>query len=75
LQQQNYGQPAPQQSYGGYDPAAATAAATSGGPGGYGAPPQGGGGAQWQALDDGQGRTYYYNTASGVSQWEKPPGM
>ncbi len=30
---------------------------------------------QWTAADDGQGRTYYYNAATGVSQWEKPPDM
>nr|BBC28455.1 C1, subunit of the circadian RNA-binding protein CHLAMY1 [Yamagishiella unicocca] len=29
-------------------------------------------GASWQALQDDQGRTYYYNSQTGVSQWEKP---
>eukprot|EP00959_Pyramimonas_sp_CCMP1952_P314204 6577353-Pyramimonas_sp.AAC.2 len=29
----------------------------------------------WQALQDGEGRTYYYNSQTGVSQWEKPEGM
>jgi len=26
----------------------------------------------WRAVDDGKGNTYYYNTLTGVSQWEKP---
>ena len=29
----------------------------------------------WQELQDDQGRTYYYNTQTGVSQWEKPSDM
>ena len=29
----------------------------------------------WQAVVDDQGRTYYYNSISGQSQWEKPPGF
>eukprot|EP00878_Enallax_costatus_P002253 GHUV01002426.1.p1 GENE.GHUV01002426.1~~GHUV01002426.1.p1 ORF type:complete len:574 (+),score=218.02 GHUV01002426.1:84-1805(+) len=29
----------------------------------------------WQAMSDDQGRTYYYNTQTGVSQWEKPAEM
>jgi far upstream element-binding protein len=29
----------------------------------------------WSAMQDDQGRTYYYNTQTGVSQWEKPEGM
>ena len=67
-----YGAPAAG-GYGGYDPAAATAAAaaTATAADGGGAD----GASQWQALDDGQGHTYYYNAATGVSQWEKPPGM
>ena len=32
-------------------------------------------GGDWQAVDDGAGKTYYYNGKTGVSQWEKPPGM
>ena len=32
-------------------------------------------GGDWQAVDDGTGKTYYYNGKTGVSQWEKPPGM
>lgn len=26
----------------------------------------------WSELQDEQGRSYYYNTQTGVSQWEKP---
>ena len=33
------------------------------------------GGSMWQELQDDQGRTYYYNTQTGVSQWEKPSDM
>ena len=29
----------------------------------------------WRAVDDGNGKTYYYNGKTGVSQWEKPPGL
>nr|ADI46928.1 CRB1m [Volvox carteri f. nagariensis] len=29
-------------------------------------------GSIWQVLQDDQGRSYYYNTQTGVSQWEKP---
>jgi len=29
----------------------------------------------WQALPDDQGRTYYYNSQTGQSQWEKPAEM
>eukprot|EP00884_Botryococcus_braunii_P023070 jgi/Botrbrau1/9447/Bobra.0252s0069.2 len=36
----------------------------------YGAPAS-----PWQELQDGEGRTYYYNTTTGVSQWEKPPEL
>jgi far upstream element-binding protein len=51
-----------QQAYGGYGAAAPAAAG-------------GGGGSVWQELQDEQGRTYYYNSQTGVSQWEKPPDM
>lgn len=34
-----------------------------------------GGGGVWQELQDGEGRPYYYNTQTGVSQWEKPESM
>ncbi len=29
----------------------------------------------WQALQDEAGRTYYWNSMTGQSQWEKPAGM
>lgn len=29
----------------------------------------------WQELSDSEGRTYYYNTTTGTSQWEKPPEL
>ncbi|KAK9814912.1 hypothetical protein WJX73_001792 [Symbiochloris irregularis] len=54
--------------YGGY----------GGGGGGQGAAPQQSapsGGSTWQELRDGEGRSYYYNTQTGVSQWEKPAEM
>jgi len=68
--QQGYGQQ-PQQGYGGYSqqpqqgyaqpqqPPAQPAAAAS----------------TWQTLYDQQQRPYYYNSGTGVSQWEKPSGM
>lgn len=58
---------------GGYGAAAGGYGAGGGGGGGGGA--RGGGGGSsglWQELQDDQGRSYYYNTQSGVSQWEKP---
>ena len=50
------------QAYGGYGGAAPAAAG-------------GGGASVWQELQDEQGRSYYYNAQTGVSQWEKPPDM
>lgn len=47
--------------YGGYGGAAGAPAAAGGG-----------GASVWQELQDDQGRTYYYNSQTGVSQWEKP---
>ena len=80
-----YAQPyaAPQAAYGGYggyggaDPYAAAAAGGYGAYGGAasGGAASGGGGGTWQELHDGEGRPYYYNTQSGVSQWEKPADM
>ena len=31
--------------------------------------------AVWEAVQDDEGRTYYYNTASGESSWGAPPGF
>lgn len=59
-----YGQQ-PQQ-YGGYSGGYAGAA-----PGGYAPAPSG----QWIEYRDDQNRPYYYNTVTGVTQWEKPPDM
>jgi hypothetical protein len=36
------------------------------------APPAAG---QWIEYRDDQNRPYYYNTVTGVTQWEKPPEM
>ncbi|GBF99605.1 hypothetical protein Rsub_12069 [Raphidocelis subcapitata] len=63
--------------YGGYDASAYGGAAAAGG---GGAAPGGGaagaaGSSVWQAIPDDQGRTYYYNTQTGLSQWEKPAEM
>jgi far upstream element-binding protein len=71
---------------GGYDAAAYGGAGGYGGGAAVGAQQQyggpaggvGAGGAAasvWQAIPDDQGRTYYYNSQTGVSQWEKPADM
>ena len=36
-------------------------------------PPPPSGTSLWQAHTDETGHTFYYNTMTGVSQWEKPP--
>ena len=64
--------------YGGYG--AAGYASTGYGAGGYSAgygqeTAAPGAGGQWIEYRDDQNRPYYYNTATGVTQWEKPPGM
>lgn len=58
-----------------------------GGPGPSGGGPQaggqpqaspaapGGGGGGWQEYHDEQGRAYYYNATTGVTQWEKPADL
>ena len=61
-----YGQQS--QQYGGYSGGYGAAAAA---PGGYAAAQSG----QWIEYRDDQNRPYYYNTATGVTQWEKPPDM
>ena len=45
--------------------------------GGYAQAPPGGpvGGGTWVEYKDDSGRPYYYNTQSGVTQWDKPAGM
>lgn len=67
---------------GGYDAAAYGASTAGAGQQQYAGAAAGGaaaGGASgssvWQAIPDDQGRTYYYNTQTGVSQWEKPADM
>lgn len=63
---------------GGYDPAAATAAAqqTAASAAQQAGTQQADATAgDWRAVDDGNGKTYYYNGKTGVSQWEKPPGL
>jgi far upstream element-binding protein len=59
-----------QQQYG--DAGAAAGGYAQQAPASTGAPA---GGSVWQAMSDDQGRTYYYNTQTGVSQWEKPAEM
>jgi hypothetical protein len=38
-------------------------------------PPAAGGAGGWQELRDEQARVYYFNAATGVSQWERPASM
>ncbi|KAK9861774.1 hypothetical protein WJX84_004295 [Apatococcus fuscideae] len=80
-----YAQPQPAPAFGGYggypqgggggDPYAQQ---QYGQPAGGGAPqgmPQAQPPSAWQELADDQGRTYYYNSQTGVSQWDKPAEM
>lgn len=39
------------------------------------APPAPAAGSVWQVHHTQEGRTYYYNSSTGVTQWEVPPGM
>lgn len=69
-QQAVYAQMYAAQQYGAHVAATATAAAT-----GTPAPNASAAPAAtpvWRAIDDGKGNVYWYNTLTGVSQWEKP---
>ncbi|WIA22447.1 hypothetical protein OEZ85_004745 [Tetradesmus obliquus] len=39
------------------------------------APPAPAGPSSWQVHHTAEGRPYYYNTATGTTQWEAPPGL
>ncbi|KAL0028824.1 hypothetical protein WJX79_010043 [Trebouxia sp. C0005] len=75
-----YGGGYPQASpYGGY-PQGQQPYGSAGGYGQQGAQPSaqpaaGGGGGQWSELQDNEGRSYYYNQVTGVSQWDRPADM
>ncbi|KAK9837727.1 hypothetical protein WJX74_003859 [Apatococcus lobatus] len=80
-----YAQPQPAPAFGGYGGYPQGGAAADpyaqqqyGQPAGGGAPqgmPQAQPPSAWQELADDQGRTYYYNSQTGVSQWDKPAEM
>jgi len=39
------------------------------------APPAPAAGSVWQVHHTAEGRAYYYNSSTGVTQWEAPPAM
>jgi far upstream element-binding protein len=70
-QQAVYAQMYAAQQYGAHVAATATAAAT-GTPAPTNASAAPAATPVWRAIDDGKGNVYWYNTLTGVSQWEKP---
>ncbi|KAL6771790.1 CRB1 [Auxenochlorella protothecoides x Auxenochlorella symbiontica] len=64
------------QGYGAAAYGGAPGGAQAGGPAAGGLPGASAGGAsQWQELHDDQGRAYYYNATTGVTQWERPADL
>jgi far upstream element-binding protein len=70
-----YGGAAGGSGYGGDGASGGAAGAAAGGYGGGAAAAAPAASSVWQAMNDEQGRTYYYNSQTGVSQWEKPAEM
>lgn len=62
---------------GGQEAAVGVAAAAAISPAGVAAaaPPAPAAGSVWQVHHTAEGRAYYYNSSTGVTQWEVPPGM